>query len=591
MNMLLEQFDIMFNTPKSVEKLEELILDMAVKGKLVPQDPNEEPTKGLLEKVRQQKEQLIKEKKIKKEKTLSKITDKEKPFKLPRGWEWTGIIDILELNDNSLRRGPFGSAIRKDMFVPKGEKTFKVYEQKNAIKKDCHIGAYYVSQEKYNELKRFEVNPRDIIISCAGTIGETYLLPEGSPAGIINQALLKIRINTEVMLNDFFLISFKALTQKQLNESAKGSAMKNMTSVDYLKKEVLFGLPPINEQKRIVEKVNQLTGFCNELKKKLEKKQRREDRVNISTFASLEQSIQKEELQYNLQFIISNLQSICTNTKHIQQLRNAILSLAVRGKLVPQDNKDESASTLLEKIEEEKTRLIKDKIIKKEKSPVLITEEEKKYELPKGWEWTRLGNLFYFQKGFAFKSQNYKSSGIKIVKVSNLNNPTSNDFVYVDAESKNLYEKYELLIGDIVLTTVGSWPSSSPASAVGNAILIQSDFNGSLLNQNAVRLRTYNPINSNYLHVVLKSPSFKNYIMSVAQGTANQASITQDSIKAYIVGIPPINEQKRIVEKVNQLMLLCNELEENIEQSRQESETLMKAVLQEAFTIKEEVLS
>ena len=244
-------------------------LQLAVQGKLVPQDENDESASLLIERIKKEKEQLIKDKKIKKEKALPEITEDEIPYELPKSWKWVRINNIVALNDNSIRRGPFGSAITKNMFVPKGEDTYKVYEQKNAIKKNCNLGDYYITKEHYEKLKRFKVGPGDIIISCAGTIGESYILPNGIEEGIINQALLKIRLNENIIDNIYFLNVFKSLTQVELNNSAKGSAIKNLVSVDYLKKDVLFPLPPLNEQKRIVEKLDFIMKLCDELESEL----------------------------------------------------------------------------------------------------------------------------------------------------------------------------------------------------------------------------------------------------------------------------------------------------------------------------------
>lgn len=279
LRFIIENFKDLTLSDGAVRELKNAILSLAVKGKLVPQDESDEPASILLERIREEKERLVKEKKIKKEKPLPEISEDEIPYELPKGWEWVRLMDIVALNDNSVRRGPFGSAIKKDMFVPKGNNTCKIYEQKNAIKKDWKLGEYYISNEKYEELKRFEVVEGDIIISCAGTIGETYVLPKGIEKGIINQALLKIRLNEEVIDNEYFINMFKSLTKREINESAKGSAMKNLVSIDYLKSNVLFPLAPINEQKRIVEKVDKLMKVCDELELRIEKSKKYSERL------------------------------------------------------------------------------------------------------------------------------------------------------------------------------------------------------------------------------------------------------------------------------------------------------------------------
>lgn len=243
-------------------KLKQAILQEAVEGKLTEGwrkgNPDIESASELLERIKQEKEELIEKGKIKKRKLSSVNFKKENIFKLPDRWAWCKIPQILALTNDPLRRGPFGSSLRKDMFEPKSKETTKVYEQQNAIKKDYALGHYYISTIKYPNLKSFLAGPGDILISCAGTIGETYKLPSEAPVGIINQALLKIKLNNSAILDDFFLIIFKSQLKVRVNSDAKGSTMKNIGSVKYLQNELIFGLPPIEEQKEIVKKVNNL---------------------------------------------------------------------------------------------------------------------------------------------------------------------------------------------------------------------------------------------------------------------------------------------------------------------------------------------
>ena len=192
------------------QQLKNSILQMAVQGKLVPQDPNDEPASVLLERIRAEKEQLIKEGKIKKEKPLAEIADDEKPYDIPDNWTWVRFGDL-----GSYKKGPFGSAITKSMFVPKGNGAIKVYEQKNAIQKDATLGDYYIRRDYFeSKMKGFEVFPGDIIVSCAGTIGETYVMPNKFEQGIINQALMRMKI-FEPLYIPYFLMFFDFVLKKK----------------------------------------------------------------------------------------------------------------------------------------------------------------------------------------------------------------------------------------------------------------------------------------------------------------------------------------------------------------------------------------
>ena len=179
-------------------------------------------------------------------------------------WKITKLIGIVSNDKYSIKRGPFGSSIRKDCFVSSG---YKVYQQMNAIYNDFSIGDYFIDDEKFNELENFALEPRDIIISCSGTIGKIAIAPKGIQKGVINQALLKLSLNEDIILPEFYVYLFKSnLIQEQLHELTPGSAMKNVASVKKLK-SIKYPLPPLPEQRRIVEHLDSLSAKVSELKR------------------------------------------------------------------------------------------------------------------------------------------------------------------------------------------------------------------------------------------------------------------------------------------------------------------------------------
>ena len=263
-NLLDKYFDTAFSAPDGIQRLRELILSLAMQGKLVPQDPSDLPANELLKEIEAEKKRLIKEGKIKKSKKLPEITQDEIPYKLPLGWHWVRLPEIVSYDKNSIKRGPFGSSLKKAFFVESG---YKVYQQKNAIYDDFRLGNYYIDKDRFEKLKDFEVRPKDIIISCSGTVGKLAIAPDNIEQGVINQALLKVTLNQKIITNRFFVFLFPAYLMKTetLND-LKGTAQKNIVSVQLLK-EIPIPIPPLAEQRRIVKKIDRLMAQCDRLEK------------------------------------------------------------------------------------------------------------------------------------------------------------------------------------------------------------------------------------------------------------------------------------------------------------------------------------
>ena len=337
----------------NTKALRQKILDLAIHGKLVPQDPNDEPASVLLERIRVEKERLIKEGKIKKPKKTKAACDKPHyPFELPEGWVWCKLDDLAVY-----KKGPFGSSLTKSMFVPKSENTYKVYEQKNAIQKDCTIGTYYITKEKFDSLSGFTVHPYDIIVSCAGTIGETYVLPNNIEVGIINQALMFIRLYSRE-IERFYLLYFDFILKEEAKKNSKGTAIKNIPPFDVLK-NFFIPIPPIREQDRILQEVDKWMSFVN---------------------------------------LIETGSSSLMDT--INQAKSKILNLAIHGKLVPQDPNDEPATELLKRI----------------KPKAEIACDNPHYQnLPSGWTVIKVGNAAEYINGRAFKPEEWESKGLPII--------------------------------------------------------------------------------------------------------------------------------------------------------------------------------
>jgi type I restriction enzyme, S subunit len=253
-----------------VKHLRQAFLREAMQGQLVPQDENDEHASVLLEKIKAEKARLIKEKKIKKQKPLPPITEDEIPFGIPDNWVWCRLGELAEF-----RRGPFGSALTKGIFVKEG---YKVYEQRNAIYDDHTLGDYFVTAEKFAEMQSFVVQPLDLIVSCSGaTLGRIAEIPKGAREGIINQALMRIRLYMAAIRNDFYIKLFRSpYMQELIFKKAWGTAIPNMVGLSDIK-EILIPLPPLTEQQRIVTKLDELMAYCDELEASIKESQQQNE--------------------------------------------------------------------------------------------------------------------------------------------------------------------------------------------------------------------------------------------------------------------------------------------------------------------------
>ncbi|MDB4745033.1 restriction endonuclease subunit S, partial [Verrucomicrobia bacterium] len=234
-------FDTLFTTESSIDQLKQTILQLAVMGKLVPQNPDDEPAAKSVVKVRRELEDALEVKKIKKGQ-LPLPTKQKDTEAIPHGWTHTTLPEVVRAIPHSIKRGPFGSSIKKDMFVPQG---YKVYEQQHAIYGDFEVGNYYLSESDFKKLEAFELKPGDVVISCSGTVGRVSVVPSGIEPGVINQALLKLSLHQDALLNNYFQMLFPTYFMELDSLSdLKGTAQKNMPGMPVMK-SLVFPLPPL----------------------------------------------------------------------------------------------------------------------------------------------------------------------------------------------------------------------------------------------------------------------------------------------------------------------------------------------------------
>ena len=279
--------------------------------------------------------------------------EQDVPFEVPQGWVWCKLDDLA-----FYKKGPFGSSLTKSMFVLKGDNTYKVYEQKNAIQKNEKLGTYYISKEKYQELIAFAIQPFDIIVSCAGTIGETFVLPQEPMEGIINQALMLVRLyNRDI--EKFYLLYFDYILKEEAYKESKGTAIKNIPPFDVLK-NFYIPLPPFSEQQRIVAEIERWFALIDTIE---------QGKVKLQTA--------------------------------IKQTKSKILDLAIHGKLVPQDPNDEPAIELVRRINPK----------------AQITCDNEHYaQLPRGWSVISMQDVCKLKDGIKLDSTPLVNLDVKYLR-------------------------------------------------------------------------------------------------------------------------------------------------------------------------------
>lgn len=464
----------------NTKALRQKILDLAIHGKLVPQDPNDEPASVLLERIKAEKERLIKEGKIKRAKRSKAACDKPHyPYELPEGWCWCKLDDLA-----FYKKGPFGSSLTKAMFVPKANDTYKVYEQKNAIQKDCTLGTYYITKEKYDLLSGFAVHPFDIIVSCAGTIGETYVLPSNIQKGIINQALMLIRLYSRE-IEQFYLLYFDFILKEEAKNSSKGTAIKNIPPFEVLK-NFYIPIPPLKEQRRILDEINKWMSF---------------------------------------------VESIETGTTSLQdtikQTKSKILDLAIHGKLVPQDPTDEPASELLKRINPKAE---------------IACDNAQYGKLPNGWREVLLGDIFNHNTGKALNASNTEGTMRKYLTTSNVywntfDFSTVKQMYYKDSE----LDKCSITKGDLLVCEGGD---------IGRAAIWNFDYDICIQNH-LHRLRPrFEGLCVPLYYYVFYYLKVNNMIGGKGIGLLGLSS---NALHKLHVPFPPLNEQYRIVAKIEEL--------------------------------------
>lgn len=467
----------------TAKQLKNSILQMAVQGKLIPQDSNEEPASVLLERIRTEKQRLINEGKIKKEKPFSPISENEIPFDVPETWEWVRLGHIISVSS--------GKGLTTSQMTSNGQ--FPVYGG-NGI-------------TGYHDISNVEANT--LVIGRVGFYcGTTHITME--EAWVTDNALIVSFPRKEIGIHWLRLFIDYAELRK-LSSSTAQPLVSGKTIYP-----LLFPLPPLAEQRRIVERIEQLL-------------------PHIADYDIAEQKL------------------TALNATFPDQLKKSILQAAVQGKLVEQNENDEPASVLLERIRAEKEQLTKEGKIKTEKPLPPITDDEIPFDVPESWEWVRLGELCELvTKGSSPKWQgiNYVEKSTDSILFITSENVGSEEMLmekskYLESRFNEVQSRSILKYNDILTNIVGA--------SIGRSCIYDLEYADSNINQAVALIRL---INKDLLRFVIKylNSGTAYSIMLDNQVESARANISLATLACFLVPIPPLGEQQRIVERIEELL-------------------------------------
>lgn len=551
-----------------IKKLRELTLELAVRGKLVPQDPSDEPASVLLERIAAEKARLVKEGKIKKPKALPEISEEEKPFELPEGWEWSMLAEITAINP----RNEIDDAVDAS-FVPM------------SLISTSYNGQHEFEARKWGEIKKGFTHFAD------GDIGIAKITPcfeNGKAAvfsGLINGVgagtteLHIARPYTDYVSAFFILLNIKSPIYLKKGEAGMtGTAGQKRLAKDFFSFYPL-PIPPLAEQYRIVAKVDELMALCDQLEQRSESQLAAHQTLVEALLATLTDSADADELAQNWTRLSTHFDTLFTTEASIDALKQTILQLAVMGKLVPQDPSDEPASALLAGIAAEKALLVKEKKIKKEKPLPAISEDEKLFPLPKGWDFAYMQDLCYLITDGTHQTPKYTDGGRPFISAQCVKPfRFMPEFCrYVSEEHYRLYIKNRKPeFGDILLSRVGA--------GIGEAAVIDSDLEFAIYVSTGLLKPHRDTVYSKYLELWLNSPIGRGFSERNTLGKGvSQGNLNLSLIRSFIVSLPPKKEQKLIVAKVGELITLCDQLKFRLQTSQQTQLALAESLVEGAL--------
>ncbi|MEY8711470.1 restriction endonuclease subunit S [Mangrovibacter phragmitis] len=527
-----------------IKKLRELILELAVRGKLVPQDPNDEPASELLKRIAAEKAELVKQGKIKKQKPLPEISEDEKPFELPSRWEWVRLGFITNYGECDKAEPTDADA---DTWIVELEDIEKSTSRL--------INRVTFSERPFKSLKN-KFNKNDVLYGKLRPYLDKVLVADDS--GVCTTEIIPIKVYGNILPCYLRLLLKSPRFIAYANESTHGMNLPRLGTDKAI--NAVVELTAIAEQSRIVNKVDELMSLCDQLEQQSLTSLDAHQQLVETLLSTLTESQNAGELAENWARISQHFETLFTTEASIDALKQTILQLAVMGKLVPQDPNDEPASELLKRIEQEKAQLVKEGKIKKQKSLPPVSDGDKPFELPEGWETVYMQDISELITDGTHQTPNYTENGRPFVSAQCVKPfkfmPENCRFV-----SEDDYQQYiknrKPEFNDILLSRVGA--------GIGESAVIDSDLEFAIYVSTGLIKPMKRNINSNYLVLWLNSPIGRGFSSKYTYGKGvSQGNLNLSLIRSFLVSLPPRLEQERIVSRVNELFSICDILKSRL---------------------------
>ena len=575
-----------------VKKLRELILDLAVRGLLVPQDVEDEPASVLLERIAAEKAELVKTKQIKKPKALQGLNEEEITFELPMGWTWAQLGNLIGVMDSGWSPACIPTPSESDNVwgVLKTTAVQIMDYQENENKE---------LPEKLEARPQFEVKPGDILITRAGPknrVGISCLVESTRPKLMISDKIIRFHLIEVGNSERYISLCLNAgVTASFLEESKSGMADSQMNISQNNLKEAPIAICPIAEQHRIVAKVDELMALCDQLEQQseaslaahqtlvqtlLDALTQAASQPNASSSAAAQSSTNSPTpFEQAWHRIAQHFDTLFTTEHSIELLKQNILQLAVMGKLVPQDPLDEPASELLKRIAAEKAKLVAAKKIKKQKALPEIADEEKPFELPDGWIVLRFSDLANEIAtgpfGTMVHKKDYIEGGVPLINPSHMINGLIVEETSISVSKVKAHElcTYRLNDGDVVMARRGE---------MGRCALVTAREENWLCGTGSFVLKFHQKLCRRFILLTFSSKTVKTYLGGKSVGTT-MTNLNHGILNKMPFSLPPEAEQHRIVAKVDELMALCDQLKARLADAQSTQLQLADAATEQAI--------